>query len=1359
MSDYSTNASVNLTINGQQAEQTLVNLKQAALNLTNEIAKAAAAGDKVTLKKLRRELNDTNRKIKEIESATMQVDAVMRRLDKATPRDLQKSLATLNKQLDYMERGSNAWNEQVKKIKLVKNEISKVNAELGKSQTMLERFNNTWQRWQTVAVGGVAALTGAVMAGKQAVQMYAEMDQEMASVRKYTGLTAEQVEHLNEEFKKIDTRSSREQLNQLAQEAGRLGKTSEKDVLGFVRAADQINVALDDLGEGATLQLSKLTNIFGDEERLGTEQSLLAVGSVINELSQNCTASAGYLSSFAQRLAGVGAQAGMTVPQIMAFGAVLDSQGQKVEMSATALSKLIMNLFKETETIASATGLNLNEFNAALQRSTNEGLLMLLRRLHELGGMDVLAPVFKDMGENGARASAVISALAGNIDMLIWEQEEAQKAYEEATSVTKEFNVQNTTVQANLDKARKGFKEMAIQLGQELAPVMKHFVSSTSASMRVLLTMIKFVKENKVAITSLAAAIATYTVAVNLAAIKDKLHTAYIVAKSAAMHLHKVAVLAASVAYNRMTGNVTRANAAMKLLNATMKTNPWGLLASLIVGAGVALAGYIKKQREAVTTTNTLDSVRKTAAQNMVEETNKINLLVAAANNEKLSLEERKKAVDKLNSIIPNYNAQLDATTGKYQANKKALDDYLEALRYKYELEGAKDKLAEIGRQKAELNIKKAEQNAEIAKLGEERATASTLAQNQEKTGSTVLDLLNQGGAMQASGYMVADIDEDIQAAKRNLAETDKELQALVEQEKIILGEYGEGLMKAEAEFKEIVDDVDVVVPTPTVVPTPEPESTTPTNKFQAEDDWKEREEALNRIAYAKGEKDYDAYIKRMLAIQVEYHQKKLAHTDLVGNEQVTIEASYYEALRKQATNAIEGTVEQENEAYQQQLAALQQRYIDGEMTARQYQNAMELQELEHLRKLAGLYEEGSKERLKAEKNYQDASRRQQMKHLEEDRKLQEKMREEYFTKAYQVPDNDSYQRDLRNLENVHKEMLKACGNNSKERLQIERAFQEAKYQLGRKYNVKNAKELKKSFRSAMDDVADWLESDGGQAFSQSLDTVLSGMSAIFSEVSDLVQAQLDIETAKITSVYDAQISAAEGNKYKEVQLEQQKQKELGKAKAEANKKMFAMQVIQAVAQTAMSAIAAYSSAAAIPVVGFVMAPIAAAMAIAAGALQIASIKKQQEASAAVGYASGGFTPAGPPEKEVGVVHAGEWVASQKLLANPEARAIINTLDYAQRTNTIGSLRAQDVSSTITAPVKIAKASEDGRLNATLAATAKTLATYSSTMKDLSSRLNEPFVTVNTVTGDTGIKKAQDEYEQLIRNKTPKSRR
>lgn len=248
-------------------------------------------------------------------------------------------------------------------------------------------------------MGAAAAATGLVMAGRKAVSAYADMDAEMANVRKYTGMTAEQVAVLNEEFKKMDTRTSREGLNQLAEEAGRLGKTSQEDILGFVRAADKINVALDELGEGATLTLSKLTTIFGDEERLGTEKALLSVGSVINELSQNCTASAPYLANFAQRLAGVGAQANMTIPQIMGFAAVLDSQGQKVEMSATALSKLIMDLFKNPAKIAQATGMDLQKFTDTCVKDTNEGLLMLLERLHQLGDMSVLAPVFADMGK------------------------------------------------------------------------------------------------------------------------------------------------------------------------------------------------------------------------------------------------------------------------------------------------------------------------------------------------------------------------------------------------------------------------------------------------------------------------------------------------------------------------------------------------------------------------------------------------------------------------------------------------------------------------------------------------------------------------------------------------------------------------------------------------------------------------------------------------------------------------------------------------------------------------------------------------------------------------------------------------
>ena len=978
MSDYATNTSVNLMINGQQAAETLANLKKHALDLSEQIAKAAAAGDKLTLQKLRKELRDTNRQIKEMESSTMQVDNVLRRLDKATPKELQKTLQTLNKQLDYMERGSDAWTAQAQRIRLVKDEIARVNGELARSQTFLERLNNKWQEWQTAAMGGVAIITGAVMAGKKAVQMYAEMEQEMANVRKYTGMTAEQVEHLNEEFKKINTRSPREELNRLAQEAGRLGKSSEEDVLGFVKAADQINVALDELGDGATLQLSKLTSIFGDEERLGTERSLLAVGSVINELSQNCTAGASYLAQFGQRLAGVGAQAGMTVPQVMAFGAVLDSQGQKVEMSATALSKLIMNLFKNTEKIASATGMDLEKFNAALKNSTNEGLLMLLNRLNELGDMSVLAPVFADMGENGARASAVISALAGNVDMLIWEQQEAAKAFDEATSVTKEFEVQNNTVQAGLDKARKGFQEMAISLGQELMPVMRHFISTTSATMRVMLQLVKFIKEHKTAILSLAAAVATYTVAVNLALIKEKLHAAFIAIKTAALHVHKVAVLAASVAYNRMTGNVVRANAAMKLLNATMMMNPWGLVAGAIVGVGVALYSIFKNSKDAAKEQKklTAEQERQLRIQKQIDDHYKavdeeyakqaatVTSLTKVVNNSNLSLEKRREALKRLQEIVPDYHASLTDEGKLINDNKDALDNYLVSLKQSIRMKMNQEKLEDIATQQIPIedNIKRLEQQNEAFKRVIEDAKRAAESGDDAKKKKMSQEIREMNSIIAKNNHQI-----------RSLKKQWQELEDVASGISIDMPEPTKTKPSGDGQLHDGADD----------------KKAGKGNKFQKEDDWREREQALNRIAYAKGTADYEQYNARMLEIEVEYNRRKLLHKDLVGNEEVTIEASYQEALKKQRQNGIEGTVQQEEAAYKEVMAILQQRYMDGELSARQYQNAIELAELEHLRKVANLYDEGSKERLRAEKHYHDTSLKYQQKHLQEARQAQ----------------------------------------------------------------------------------------------------------------------------------------------------------------------------------------------------------------------------------------------------------------------------------------------------------------------------------------------------------------------------------
>lgn len=198
------------------------------------------------------------------------------------------------------------------------------------------------------------------------------------------------------------------------------------------------------------------------------------------------------------------------------------------------------------------------------------------------------------------------------------------------------------------------------------------------------------------------------------------------------------------------------------------------------------------------------------------------------------------------------------------------------------------------------------------------------------------------------------------------------------------------------------------------------------------------------------------------------------------------------------------------------------------------------------------------------------------------------------------------------------------------------------------------------------------------------------------------------------------------------------------------------MQVIQAVAQTAQNALNAFGSAAAIPLVGHIMAPIAAAMAIAAGAIQIATIKKQQQASEAQGYSKGGFTKPGAVDEPAGIVHAGEWVASQKLLSSPVARPMIEALDYAQRTNTIGSLKAEDVSRSIRANDSLVRIAEDNESAALMVAA---VSRNTRALSSLVQRLNEPFVTINTVTGDHGINAAKSEYDRLISNKSPKSRR
>ena len=293
--------------------------------------------------------------------------------------------------------------------------------------------------------------------------------------------------------------------------------------------------------------------------------------------------------------------------------------------------------------------------------------------------------------------------------------------------------------------------------------------------------------------------------------------------------------------------------------------------------------------------------------------------------------------------------------------------------------------------------------------------------------------------------------------------------------------------------------------------------------------------------------------------------------------------------MKKSQELNLKKRIAEEKTTFDELKAETQQDYLDGKLSKQAYDMQMENIEFAHLRAMVEIQKEGSEERLQAEANYRQRLIQEQERRRKETEEAEKKhqaelkkVKDEYF--GNNAAENlEQYNNAMSALEEVYQAEVKAAGDNAAEKLRIDEAYEKAKLALKKKYNQLGGEEDRNAMQKWNQDLLDWLNGDGGQAVTKSVETLTSGMSSIFSQLSSLVQAEMEIETAAIEKRYEREVSMAEGNKYKTKQLEKQKQKEVAKVKDEANRKLFAMQVIQAVAQTATAALNAYSSAAAIP--------------------------------------------------------------------------------------------------------------------------------------------------------------------------------
>lgn len=486
--------------------------------------------------------------------------------------ELRKAAASLKRQMDNATPGTEKWKALRADYLLTRQRMKEVEVQARDTRFSLSKMADGVNRYAAMGAGVVGALTGVALTARKCVDEYAEMEEAEAQVIKYTGMTRDEVKGLNEEFKEMDTRTAREKLNALAGDAGRLGITGKKDVLEFVDAADKINVALgEDFGDDAVKNIGKLAQMFGEDQKLGLRGAMLATGSAINEVAQNSSAAEAYLVGFTARVAGAANQAKVAQGDILGYASVLDQNMQQQEMAATAFQTLMMKMYQEPAKFAKIAGQSVEDFTSLIKKDANEAILQFLDTLNKKGGLDQLAPMFKEMGLDGVRASGVISTMAGKIDDIRKAQRLANDAYRDGTSIINEFNVQNNTVQAGLDKAKKHFKDVRVELGEKLQPVMKYMITTGSLTVKGLGTMISILWKYKGAIVAASAAVAAYTLVVK----------------------------ADTMAKSLWTTITKGATAAASLFNKTLKANPLGLVASVLAGVVSYLAIFKTRTNEA----------------------------------------------------------------------------------------------------------------------------------------------------------------------------------------------------------------------------------------------------------------------------------------------------------------------------------------------------------------------------------------------------------------------------------------------------------------------------------------------------------------------------------------------------------------------------------------------------------------------------------------------------------------------------------------------------------------------------------------------------------------------------------------
>lgn len=430
----------------------LLEIKNTEINLGGEKSEQ-------NIRDIEEALTAVDRKLDNAKDGFIDIDKISKNLKSTSLKDLKRAAAQLEKELDNCAENMDDYTKKAAKLRQINGQIDQMNKNMKHHASVIAATAKRLSSYVLV-YSGFNEVVGWI---REMIQANLALSDSMADVQKTTGLTEKELKRLSDSIRNMDTRTTTEELHQLAATAGQIGLTATDDILGFVKAANMINVALNELGSDGVASLMKVATATGEVNQLGVEKALLSIGSSINELSANSAASAPAITDMVKRLGAISASARISSADLAAIGATTDALAQSTEVAGTALSMFIGTLVSKTGQVAKAVGIDEKYLKGLVnQGKTTEAMIAVFEKMKDLdekSGLAALTPLMGDLGSEGQRMTNTLTLMATRVDFLKEQIELSRGAFHEATSIINEYNIKNENAIAILERMKNAIKD------------------------------------------------------------------------------------------------------------------------------------------------------------------------------------------------------------------------------------------------------------------------------------------------------------------------------------------------------------------------------------------------------------------------------------------------------------------------------------------------------------------------------------------------------------------------------------------------------------------------------------------------------------------------------------------------------------------------------------------------------------------------------------------------------------------------------------------------------------------------------------------------------------------------------------